>query len=878
MDTESQLKFASLLHDIGKLGYRAGEKGPHEEIGRIFIDQYSDILPKVSSLISMHHDPDKTDFFNKEGYLDLKKLIIADWLASSERIGIEKREDVKKIGLSPIFSKLSIYNNSSTSHRTFSYLGKKLGLKKKFEEIFPLIKEEISESIGDNFKENWESFKKKFDNIKNYKENNEKIFEFLFSLLKEHFKFIPSAAYKVEPDISLFDHSKMVCAFTLALHNFFKFNSNSIKESEAINTLNQLGQLLKDLYFKGEEYINEIKSEDLKSKLYEEKKFFSIIHGDFSGIQNFIHLISSKRAMKSLKGRSFFISLLTDTIAKYITQKLQLTEANIIFAGGGHFFIISHLSDDIKSQIKEVSIKVNKLFIKHFNSNIYLALDYHPLSVEDIIFNVSNLWKNVIIKTSIKKKKKFNDILETEGKFFSQIFGPVENSANEIQRCIICNSFTELEKIDLETDDLWCSQCKSFMELTDQLKKNKFIRIVQSSNESFNKILNNFENAVQFTDSFEGIQNFWYSINSPLEENTIGDKLLSIAFPLDEKENIIDNDNLAKQASERTGFNKIGVLKMDVDSLGKIISRGLGENNTISRISTLSTSLSLFFKGYVSKLVQSEFSDSVYLIFSGGDDLFAVGSWDKIIEFAYKLYKDFRRFTAFNPDITISAGIILESPKFPIIKASLAAEEELENAKNFESVKVNINNKNRIALFGSVLKWDWTLEKEEKYREICQTHKSFEIYQRIKILEIMKANKDDQIYDKIYTWINNKTEFELAITLKEILVYLIKEKDFSKSMLNKIQNSIKGFKKILEDSIEKKINIPKLWRLKYYLKTVLRSRDSELKMLSKFLIQMINIIIKNNLFKQDSSLRIKNVEFISVAVKWADYLTRNLEK
>lgn len=71
-----------------------------------------------------------------------------------------------------------------------------------------------------------------------------------------------------------------------------------------------------------------------------------------------------------------------------------------------------------------------------------------------------------------------------------------------------------------------------------------------------------------------------------------------------------------------------------------------------------------------------------------------MGSWDKIIEFAYKLYKDFRKFTAFNPDITLSAGIIIESPKFPIMRASFKVEDEINSAKAFEVFNPKFNTKN----------------------------------------------------------------------------------------------------------------------------------------------------------------------------------------
>jgi len=68
MNKEFQLTIASLLHDVGKLGYRAGISGTHEEIGRTLIEKYENYLPQeVSSLVSLHHQKDLEDIFNNEG-------------------------------------------------------------------------------------------------------------------------------------------------------------------------------------------------------------------------------------------------------------------------------------------------------------------------------------------------------------------------------------------------------------------------------------------------------------------------------------------------------------------------------------------------------------------------------------------------------------------------------------------------------------------------------------------------------------------------------------------------------------------------------------------------------------------------------------------
>jgi len=869
MNEKQQLILSSLLHDIGKLGYRAGEQGLHEDIGRKFLTQYEDIFGEVISLISMHHHHGIEDLFSSDGYQKLKILIIADWLASTERIGYDQDEKLKKIGLSPIFSKLSIYEEEKRIDDTYYYPAKKIMLKGGCAEIFPQTKSHIQNDLESGFRENWEEFQANFKKIKTYKDEFSLLFDFLYNLIHTHFKFIPSAAYRVEPDISLFDHSKMVCSFCAALITFFELNEYT--EDAKTDMLNNIGVLLKELYVDKEKTRAQMEKNQTQKEIYEKEKYFTLIHGDFSGIQDFIHRITSKYAMKTLKGRSFFLSMLTDSLAEYIVERMGLTKANIIFAGGGHFYILAHQSKDIPKVLEESSVKINDLFIQYYNAQLYLALDFIPLSIKDIVnYQDAYVWQRVTQRTSIKKKEKFKDVILSDSGKFKEIFGPIQGSAKELERCIICNSSKNLRLLRVpeeESEEKWCNVCEGFMNLTNELRDANYIKYSSSSDKNYNQILNQIGKGIEIIETMNG-ENTLYSINDPIK-NILGTRYYSIAFPKKEKVNmLLDNDELAERAEDRTGFNKLGILKMDIDSLGRIITHGLGEQNSLSRVSTLSTSLSLFFKGYVSKLIMNSFKDEIYLIFSGGDDLFAVGAWDRLIEFAYTLYKRFRKFTSYNPHITLSAGLVLVTPRFPIMRASMMAEEALDNAKHHEYYTGRVNTKNKISLFGSVLNWDWTLEKEIESQKSEESKKS-------EIIAIMEKKNLEKITSELIEFINPKSEFELTIILKDILVYLIRSKEFSKSLLHKLENSTRGFQILLKESLKGRVEVPRLWRLKYYLRKVLRSKDKEMKLLSQFIIQMIEIIVKSNLFESHSHLQIKKIDFISAAIKWADYLTRN---
>ena len=85
----------------------------------------------------------------------------------------------------------------------------------------------------------------------------------------------------------------------------------------------------------------------------------------------------------------------------------------------------------------------------------------------------------------------------------------------------------------------------------------------------------------------------------------------------------------------------------------------------MSRTATLSRQLSVFFKYYIRDILENgEYSiqgeDSkrkrkVTIVYSGGDDVFLVGSWNDVIEAAVDLSEKFKCYT--QGTLSISAGI-----------------------------------------------------------------------------------------------------------------------------------------------------------------------------------------------------------------------------
>jgi CRISPR-associated protein Csm1 len=136
---------------------------------------------------------------------------------------------------------------------------------------------------------------------------------------------------------------------------------------------------------------------------------------------------------------------------------------------------------------------------------------------------------------------------------------------------------------------------------------------------------------------------------------------------------------------------------MDVDDLGQLFGQGFRHQDstgtvvntaTLVRVASLSAALSRYFEGWVGELCRDvnrtearKGNELVYAIYSGGDDLFIVGTWDVLPELARRIREDFRTYTAGNRRLHLSGGITLHGGKEPLYQAADLAGDALDAAK-----------------------------------------------------------------------------------------------------------------------------------------------------------------------------------------------------
>ncbi|MBO6189999.1 MAG: hypothetical protein J6N92_04220 [Alloprevotella sp.] len=152
----------------------------------------------------------------------------------------------------------------------------------------------------------------------------------------------------------------------------------------------------------------------------------------------------------------------------------------------------------------------------------------------------------------------------------------------------------------------------------------------------------------------------------------------------------------------------LGILRMDVDGLGKRFADPGFES--ISAYKQFSERLTNFFEEELKAIQQKEFKEHVCLIYAGGDDVFAVGRWDKVIDFAERIHTEVK--TRFAEDgLSISGGVVIVKPKYPIAKAAEKAGEAEEAAKHFRN-----GEKNAFSLFGRTVSWNGEFKTIEDYQ------------------------------------------------------------------------------------------------------------------------------------------------------------------
>ena len=113
---------------------------------------------------------------------------------------------------------------------------------------------------------------------------------------------------------------------------------------------------------------------------------FLLIQGDFFGIQDFIFASggeTNKRAAKLLRGRSFYVSLLSECAALKVLDALNLPATSQVINAAGKFMIVAPNTNDTKASLKQVRAELNQWFLAHSFGQAGVGLAWTEASCKD---------------------------------------------------------------------------------------------------------------------------------------------------------------------------------------------------------------------------------------------------------------------------------------------------------------------------------------------------------------------------------------------------------------------------------------------------------------------------------------------------------------
>ncbi len=371
---------------------------------------------------------------------------------------------------------------------------------------------------------------------------------------------------------------------------------------------------------------------------------------------------------------------MSEYIADSLLDKLGLNRANMLYVGGGHaYFVLANTEKTVETLV-QFEKDFNQFLLANFQTRLYVAFGWGSFAAKDIMseLNSSESYRQVYQKASrmISEKK--------ISRYDYQTLMLLNRGGKSSEReCEICHS---VENLVSYHDQKVCDICRGLYQFSKEIAHDHFIIIE-------NEGLPIGPNACLKGVAFEKLSQEAFSRVYVKNDYKAGTVKATHVFVGDYQCDEIYNYAALSKNENGLGIKRLAVVRLDVDDLGAAFMAGFsqqgnGQYSTLSRSATFSRSMSLFFKVYINQFASDK---KLSIIYAGGDDVFAIGSWQDIIAFTVELRENFIKWT--NGKLTLSAGIGLFADKTPI---SLMAHQtgELEEAAKG-------NEKDSISLFSS---------------------------------------------------------------------------------------------------------------------------------------------------------------------------------
>lgn len=705
-DWELDLWLAALFHDAGKVSQRFGGeyRQKHAAMSQDFVRSLAGYLgeertQRVANLAGAHHTT-PTD--------RLQKLLhVADKLASLERIS-ETRPQMNSDQAALVSVATRAEFRAQRSQEQYHPL---VPLDDDLRGLFPSGSAQVGSG---QYQSLWNGFVGEMQSLPPFRPID---LYTLLSLIRKYWAFVPSAtpwestALRTVPDVSLYDHTKVVTAISACLG---KMDAQSLPDGRLDSLIEQLRR------FEETDVLEQIKRT--------EERFPPLalfVRFDVGGIQSFIFRIARPEADTSgvarrLRGRSFTVAMLTQALADWLVRLCDVTPANVLFCGGGVVDLLLPATEEARRQIEQAVDATNRYLLEFSGGLLSLQTAGVQLWAHDF-GNFGDVYAGAASRLAEQKTRRAYRLMREKPEEF---FAPEQTVYHLCPSCGI---------IPVESDAL-CQHCREHERIGSKLPHTDTLAFVWGSMQTNNGaiafppmglqvLLLDANKRRQLLQNSPAADTVLVRLNQPDEflsprgEADIGFRFQFVANRVPTRAGeLIPFEPLAELSE---GAERLGVLKMDVDYLGAVFGMGV-EPPTISRLATLSSAFEAFFGGWLNRLCVQESgawaetlqnaprfdpqSGVFYTLYAGGDDVFVLGPWEATIRLAQAIERDFRRFVGNNPNLTLSGGLVCVKPKFPVPRFAELAEDALARAKGARHADP-LQRGDHLCLFDTVVSW-----------------------------------------------------------------------------------------------------------------------------------------------------------------------------
>ena len=665
-----QVTYGCLLHDIGKLLYRAGgDSGTHSRQGWAFLRSLWREEKEILRCVQLHHAAELRAAAPAEDDLSWIACAADNLSAAADRREAEEGEAGTFRRYMPLASVFTHLNGEHPDHSIAPY--PQDGTLRMPERHAAALSAEPYQAAA-------EALRRRLAELP----REDAWVDSLLCLLESYTSMFPSSTCAGEsPDISLYDHLKTTAAIGACISEY--------------------------LLSSGER--NYKKRLFLEEAAFRKENAFLLYSADISGIQKFLYTVASDKALRSLRSRSFFLELLMEHYADELLLACGVSRTNLLYSGGGHCYILLPNTESVKAALSAWNQRFNAWLSGEFGVSLFLAHGWTECSGNDLTNTPAEdapykaMFRRVSAAVSRHKMHRYS------AGDLRRLNRPTPASGRE---CKLCG----------RTDDLIdgrCPWCRLFAALSEkiQTKDVYFVGTGEDAEHDFALptpdgyayiLLTDEKTARLRLDSGAAVRRI-YSKNRAFTGLRYSTRLYVGDYAFSNR-----MDELAQNAS---GVRRLGVCRMDVDDLGRSFVSGYERPGrataaetqhyvTISRTAAFSRQMSLFLKCYINDVLSGKHGGkrplAVTIVYSGGDDVFLVGAWNDTLEACLRIRAALRQFSC--GSLTISGGLCVTDDSYPIRLAAERAGELEDRAKGEPG-------KDAIALFDPFLEHTYHWEE-----------------------------------------------------------------------------------------------------------------------------------------------------------------------